>query len=288
MNKQINAIFVGTSNLLYKLAEKTCEYYKDCSFIKIFDVTKNTLFYNKKCKKFNIEIKRIFDKSELMNLLSSVNKQTIIFSVNNPFLFSKSVVENNNLTIINLHHSLLPLHRGRNGEAWTIYSGDNRGGITWHFVNEDTDSGEILLQEYVELNDDITSIKLLKLSEELAINSFNYFLPLENIKFLPKQPQTLLQEINYTSDIPNDGFIDLSCSIEKQIRFLNAMNYGGLNVLGDTHLRFLGKNYKIVSYKAYHEVCKDCSESILIKKELDSIIICDNNRTLCLKIKELE
>ncbi len=60
--------------------------------------------------------------------------------------FSIETIEIPKYGIINCHPSLLPLHRGANPYFWQIYSGDKKAGVTFHFMNEKYDSGEILMQ----------------------------------------------------------------------------------------------------------------------------------------------
>jgi methionyl-tRNA formyltransferase len=50
------------------------------------------------------------------------------------------------LGAINFHPSLLPRHRGPNPLAWTIRTGDDVYGLSWHRMAADFDSGAILAQ----------------------------------------------------------------------------------------------------------------------------------------------
>lgn len=47
---------------------------------------------------------------------------------------------------VNYHPSLLPRHRGANPVAWTIRTGDKDYGVTWHWMDPEFDSGNILAQ----------------------------------------------------------------------------------------------------------------------------------------------
>ena len=62
--------------------------------------------------------------------------------------------------IINLHPSLLPKYKGLHAIEQALESGDNITGVTVHYVNEELDSGEIIMQEEVPIlpNDDIESL----------------------------------------------------------------------------------------------------------------------------------
>ena len=62
--------------------------------------------------------------------------------------------------IINLHPSLLPKYKGLHAIERALESGDPITGVTVHYVNEELDGGEIILQEEVPImpNDDIKSL----------------------------------------------------------------------------------------------------------------------------------
>ena len=62
--------------------------------------------------------------------------------------------------IINIHPSLLPRHKGLNVVERALDAGDDVTGCTVHYVNEELDGGEIILQGEVPIlpNDDIISV----------------------------------------------------------------------------------------------------------------------------------
>lgn len=64
------------------------------------------------------------------------------------------------LGTINCHPSLLPRHRGANPYFWTIFAGEDLSGVTFHYVNEKFDCGDILLQEAVMIDPDMDAGEL--------------------------------------------------------------------------------------------------------------------------------
>ena len=61
--------------------------------------------------------------------------------------------------IVNLHTSLLPLHRGSYPNVWTIVD-DTPAGVTMHLVDEGVDTGPVLSQANVETRPDDTGLTL--------------------------------------------------------------------------------------------------------------------------------
>ena len=73
--------------------------------------------------------------------------------------------------IINVHPSLLPKYKGLHAVEQALDSGDDVTGCTVHYVNEELDGGEIILQGEVPIlpNDDIISLTKAIQRREYAI-----------------------------------------------------------------------------------------------------------------------
>lgn len=73
----------------------------------------------------------------------------------------KEVIERFPLGILNIHHSLLPKHRGANPIPWTILAGDQKTGTTIIEINEKFDQGAIVAktEEVVRETDTTGSLR---------------------------------------------------------------------------------------------------------------------------------
>ena len=64
----------------------------------------------------------------------------------------KKIIDIPQMGAINVHPSLLPAYRGSTPTHWAIINGENETGITFHFVVEEFDMGDILLQKKVSID----------------------------------------------------------------------------------------------------------------------------------------
>lgn len=67
---------------------------------------------------------------------------------------------------INLHASLLPQYRGAAPIHWAVMNGEETTGLTTFFINEDIDTGDVLLQETVPIGKEMDSGELHDVMQE--------------------------------------------------------------------------------------------------------------------------
>ncbi len=71
-----------------------------------------------------------------------------------PWRIPLAALEVPRLGSINCHPALLPRHRGPIPMAWSFRDGDGHFGVTWHRMDADLDTGGILAQATVPMEDD--------------------------------------------------------------------------------------------------------------------------------------
>lgn len=123
---------------------------------------------------------------------------------------------------INIHASLLPKYRGAAPIQWALMKGESVTGITSILMNEELDSGDILLQRSLGIEDSDNSASLsLKLSELGAI------VLIETIEGLRKgviKPIPQTGEASYAPSLrKEDGKIDWNKSALELFNFIRAM-----------------------------------------------------------------
>ena len=90
-------------------------------------------------------------------------------------ILSNNFIQSFGYKIINIHPSLLPKFKGLNTHKRVLKSKEKYSGCTVHFVDENLDSGKIILQKKVLIakNDTETSLKkkILKIEHKLYSQS---------------------------------------------------------------------------------------------------------------------
>jgi len=113
----------------------------------------------KRAAKFGIPHVRIAHKDEeqMIKLFETWRVDLIVLAgymrvIKNPSAFPAP--------IINIHPSLLPKYKGLHAIEQALDSGDNVTGVSVHYVNEELDGGEIILQQEVPIlpDDDLDSL----------------------------------------------------------------------------------------------------------------------------------
>lgn len=75
-----------------------------------------------------------------------------------PWKIPQAALDVPRLGSINLHPALLPRHRGPIPFAWTVRSGDSHWGFTWHRMDAELDTGNLLAQGSTPVEDDDVDI----------------------------------------------------------------------------------------------------------------------------------
>lgn len=139
----------------------------------------------------------------------------------------------------NLHPSLLPQYKGCFSGVWAIINQETITGITIHQIEESVDSGSILYQEPIVIDDNETGYSLWHKTASRFVAVFDEF-------FKNYLEGNIRQEVMpsggsyYTRALPFGGVIDESWDEAKVNAFIRSMHFppfkGALLKNGDTVL----------------------------------------------------
>ncbi|WP_373216297.1 formyltransferase family protein [Ruminococcus sp. 5_1_39BFAA] len=229
---------------------------------------------------FQIEKKLIYEE------LRNAGERILLLSVINPCIIPGDILDRENITAYNCHQALLPRHKGRNAEAWALFSGDTETGITWHRMTAAVDGGDILIQKKIPISETATSFQIFRRQLEAAYEAFTEFMPqvLAGEETCSRQEDISDGDFHYSWEIPGDGYLDLSWSGEKISRFLRSMDYGILKTMPSPRVFHEGKTYTFKSSRI-ERTSGESEEQVLFESKYITIIKQDYKFTL-LKYKE--
>lgn len=203
------------------------------------------------CGERGIPFASLPDKRELGAYLGGIGEKTLIVSASNNYIFPASLVERENVTIINFHNALLPDYPGRNAPSWVIYQGEKRTGITWHYVTAGVDEGNIIIQKSCEIGSDTKAYELTEQLMDLACEGFIGCFDAVLSARVEARPQTFLAErrMYRSTEIPGEGFLNLEEEPEKMYRLLRSVDYGKTGVFPPLQTMVDGKKAEILRYR---------------------------------------
>lgn len=85
----------------------------------------------------------------------------ILISVNYLFIIEKELINLPKKISFNIHGSLLPKYRGRTPHVWAIINGEKQTGVTAHIIDEGCDTGDIIEQVVIPIDDNDTGADIL-------------------------------------------------------------------------------------------------------------------------------
>jgi len=112
------------------------------------------------------------------------------------------------LGFINIHAGKLPFYRGRNIINWAIINGETEIGLTVHYVNEDIDTGDIIVQRVMPIAWEDTYAEVLQCIIDAVPDTIMEAIRLVGEGKAPRRSQEKFQGTYYASRINGDEWID--------------------------------------------------------------------------------
>jgi methionyl-tRNA formyltransferase len=123
---------------------------------------------------------------------------------------------------LGIHASLLPKYRGGAPIAWAIINGERETGVTLFHLDDGVDSGDIVAQARIGIDDRETCATLFDKVTDASVDLLRQMLPLIAAGTAPRQPQRHALATTLPQRRPNDGRIDWSWPAERIDRFVRA------------------------------------------------------------------
>ncbi len=203
------------------------------------------------CADRGVSFRQISDKKKLAAYLDGTAGKTLIVSASNNFLFPASLVQRENITVVNFHNALLPKYPGRNAPTWVIYEGEKETGITWHYVTAGVDEGNIIIQKRCAVGEDTRAYELTEELMDLAVEAFRECFGDVLAERVQARPQGFdpARRMYRSREVPSDGYFALTDPPEEIYRLLRSVDYGKNDIFPLMRTTVDGVEAEILRYR---------------------------------------
>lgn len=153
---------------------------------------------------------------------------------------------------INCHYALLPMHRGRSSVPWAIIEGDRVTGVSWHWITEGIDKGNLLAQAVCEIDATETQASLFDKLHAMAGETFPAALRLARGGWAGVE-QRGVGSYHYAGP-PYGGIINPMWDDSRVERFIRAMIYPPLApaTFAGREVRSMREFYEVANTEGDH------------------------------------
>lgn len=148
----------------------------------------------------------------------------VILSINYLFIIETDVIAIAKYPI-NFHGSLLPKYRGRTPHVWSIINNEKITGVTAHIINEGCDTGDVLLQETIAIEDEDTGNDILQKYVNIYPTMLKKVINGLKKNLLNRIPQNNNEATYFDKRTPDDGEIDWQWQKERINNWVRAQAY---------------------------------------------------------------
>ena len=183
-------------------------------------------------ERHNVSVFRIRDVGdrETVELIRRL-KPDVIFVFGWSRLIPAEVLELPPLGCVGTHPALLPEHRGRHPIVWALAEGLEESGLTFFYLDETADSGDILWQRPFAIDPEDDAAALYAKIEALAVEAIREFLPELEAGTASRTPQDAARASYWRKRTDADRRIDWgapTASIHNLVRALARPYVGAL------------------------------------------------------------
>ena len=210
-------IFIGGVKFSYEILKTILENNWNISVVFSYDDSKKEkisdfISLDELCSKYNLQNIKV-DKINAQNNIEIIKKiePDIILVMGWSQLLNSEIISIPKIGVIGSHPTELPKYRGRAPIPWSILKGLKTSALTFFFIEEGIDSGDILDQRSFKLssNDDATSVykKVESVGKEMIQDNLT---KLQNGNYTRKKQDVSNFIENWEKRGPQDGIIDWS------------------------------------------------------------------------------
>jgi len=191
--------------------------------------------------KYNIDLFVGNPRNSSCDLFIKNRSIDILISVNYLFIIKSNLITLPKKIAFNIHGSLLPKYRGRTPHVWAIINNEKITGITAHLIEEGCDTGKIIEQLKVQINEKDTGADILNKYSELYFPMIESIIEKVKIDKVVAVPQNNKNATYFGKRTPDDGKISWSWQRERIKNWIRAQAYPYPGAFG-----FIEKNKVVI------------------------------------------
>lgn len=149
-------------------------------------------------------------------------KVDVLVSVNYLFLIDKELIRHPENISFNVHGSLLPKYRGRTPHVWAIINNEKKTGVTAHIIDEGCDTGDILDQIDIPIENDDTGADILIKYEKAYLPLIQNVLEKIQLGKIERKKQDDTKATYFGKRTPEDGKINWDWQKERIYNWVRA------------------------------------------------------------------
>ena len=177
--------------------------------------------------KYDIPLQKVNNINDIENIeLIKKIKPDLILVLGWSQLLKSEILSIPNIAVIGSHPTELPKYRGRAPIPWTILKELKESALTFFYIDEGIDDGDILDQEkfFITEKDDSTSLyhKMTEIGKKMIIKNLGKFE--NNCATRTKQLQSNFIE-TWKKRTPEDGFVDWSKTSKDIHKLIRASTF---------------------------------------------------------------
>lgn len=147
----------------------------------------------------------------------------VLLSINYLFIIEQDVIDLFKYPI-NFHGSLLPKYRGRTPHVWAIINNETETGVTAHLIDNNCDTGDIVLQEKITIDPSETGNDLLLKYNEVYPAMVKKIIDAISVNELTPIQQDNNQATFFEKRTPDDGEINWDWQKERIKNWIRAQS----------------------------------------------------------------
>lgn len=205
----------------------------------------------------------------------------IIFVFGWSQLISQDIINIPPQGCIGTHPALLPQNRGRHPIVWALVEGLKETGLTFFYIDEGTDSGDILWQEAFPITLEDDAATLYQKIKKCASTGITESLPLLKRNQAPRIPQDHSKATYWRKRTEKDGEIDWTANTMTAYNLIRALThpYIGAHTYHQNaeikvwKAQLLNKSYSLQPQQSPGRVIDISAEGHLIVKTTDHALV---------------